>query len=421
VPVGAVLLAALFVDPIVRFSFLVFGGLFTLQTSQQLTDPKLFYLLGTALALGLALAAIGRSASTPAYVMLRPLLWLSAVLGAVLVVSLPVALAHQTPVSTWVRDAAPYVLFASVPVFALDVSTSRFRHWLPALFLIAGLLTAASLSVGELNRRRLVESSLVPLLVLPSFFLPAALFSYGMGRLMTRGTNRTWWVVTMTLIAALLLLTGSRSTLLLVLPAVAVLVLYRPTIRLNRRSAVVAARSIALVLLFLAIIAFFTRTSPSGLIGRFGSIETLVTRPQSDKSLDVRLFESNQAWQVFLKNPLLGAGPGHIFTWTDWLGKAQASFNIDSGLAVPAKFGIVGTAAFGFALLYLVWFGVRFRLRGPPVMTAAMTAVAGIALLSLAWFFLGSPFEEKGLGFGLLFLLAIASASISEAPSRGLS
>jgi hypothetical protein len=54
-------------------------------------------------------------------------------------------------------------------------------------------------------------------------------------------------------------------------------------------------------------------------------------------------------------------------------------------------------------------------------MTAAMTAVAGIALLSLAWFFLGSPFEEKGLGFGLLFLLAIASASISEAPSRGLS
>jgi hypothetical protein len=408
VPVGAVLLAALFVDPIVRFSFLVFGGLFTLQTSQQLTDPKLFYLLGTALALGLALAAIGRSASTPAYVMLRPLLWLSAVLGAVLVVSLPVALAHQTPVSTWVRDAAPYVLFASVPVFALDVSTSRFRHWLPALFLIAGLLTAASLSVGELNRRRLVESSLVPLLVLPSFFLPAALFSYGMGRLMTRGTNRTWWVVTMTLIAALLLLTGSRSTLLLVLPAVAVLVLYRPTIRLNRRSAVVAARSIALVLLFLAIIAFFTRTSPSGLIGRFGSIETLVTRPQSDKSLDVRLFESNQAWQVFLKNPLLGAGHGPIF-------------NIDSGLAVPAKFGIVGTAAFGFALLYLVWFGVRFRLRGPPIMTAAMTAVAGIALLSLAWFFLGSPFEEKGLGFGLLFLLAIASASISEAPSRGFS
>src|SRR5450759_2129923 len=97
----------------------VMGGLFTLQASNSLDVPKVVYL---ALATASTVAAIAGFLlwhSERRSEIALPWVVSTAALLAMLTVSVLVSHAHGTPLSSWLRDTAPYALFAAAPVLAL--------------------------------------------------------------------------------------------------------------------------------------------------------------------------------------------------------------------------------------------------------------------------------------------------------------
>ena len=70
----------------------------------------------------------------------RPWLILSLLLLGLIALSLPVAIAHGTPITTWLRDAATYGLCAAAPVFALDAASSMRWRLVFSLTIVMGFL-----------------------------------------------------------------------------------------------------------------------------------------------------------------------------------------------------------------------------------------------------------------------------------------
>ena len=127
-----------------RTAFLIFGGLAVLQGSDGLSAAKGVYLLGVGAAFAGALLSLGRLEGTRAYRLLSPLVVLSLVFGMLVALSLAVSVAHGASATAWFRDAAPYLLLATVPVFALDLHASASRNTLVLMFVIAGALATIS-------------------------------------------------------------------------------------------------------------------------------------------------------------------------------------------------------------------------------------------------------------------------------------
>ena len=90
----------------------------------------------------------------------------------------------------------------------------------------------------------------------------------------------------------------------------------------------------------------------------------------------------------------------------------QNSYNADSPLGFPAKFGFVGLLLLGVAMLALARFLVATRAFASVV---AWWAVVGFGCAVLAFLPFGVPLEDKGAAFGLLGLLAMVSVSAQSA------
>jgi hypothetical protein len=405
-PLAAIGAVLLLVSGQFRTIFVVFGGLATLQSSQELDPIKIGYLLGVGIALAAAIANLPRLETTSSYSLLLLYLRLSFFFFFLVALSFGVAIAHGTPVTAWLRDAAPYFLFASIPVFALDVRSSASRKSLTIMFVVAGILAAMSFAVEWLDRRHLAD---VPLnrVVLPSFLLPAAMFSYAVSEALHGKSNRIGWALLGAFIISLSFVTGTRSTfvVLMVLPVIA-FAGKKSLLRASLRLVLFGGVAILLVLLFTQSVARLTGTDVGRLTDRIASTGQLIREPGTDPSYQERAAQTSAAWRTFLSEPLLGAGPGHAFEWTSQSGEPRAGFNVDSPLAIPAKFGLVGItvlAALAFALVSLLR---RFGEQYDP--TVPQLALMGYVAVTLAWMLLGSPFEDKGFSFGLLFLLALS-------------
>ena len=119
--------------------------------------------------------------------------------------------------------------------------------------------------------------------------------------------------------------------------------------------------------------------------------------------------------------PPLGVGPGYVFEWLDYKGDPLSSFSIDTGLAIPAKFGIAGVVMLvALSIAYLAFLRKARAASGPTVAHVAVVALFVLAIMGLAF---SAPFEDKGFSFGLLFLLALSlpeeqeTANLSQPPT----
>jgi hypothetical protein len=396
-----------------RLPFLVFGGLAALQSSQDVNLLKVAYLAGVGIAVVGAVLRLQQpgAAEGVATAKARPLILVSGLFLVMIGLSFPVAIAYGTSPDAWLRDGSAYLLFAAAIVVGVDARASYSPRAIVWLLVIAGLVSTLSFTVQWVGSgwRGLADLPLQRL-VLASFFLPAAIFTYASVRSMVTGARASLlWLACAAIVAALMLVTGTRSSLLLWIGPVAGLWFYRRHgHRVRVRLLVLSALLVAASLAGLQLAAIGAGTDPGRLLARFESIGTLVGNPGWDASLLDRLAQTKAGLQSFLSAPITGVGAGHLFRWMDGFGMAHESFILDAPTAFPAKFGLGGVAiAVAAAVLMIRWPGA-IAARAP----AAAAAWTGFVAIGVTWFLLfGAPWEEKGFSLAVALFVALAQGA----------
>ena len=418
---------ALVFDGRFRVAFVLFGGMLALQSSPTLDAVKITYLVGTVLCLVGALVTVWRARRTPEVRLGVPWIAVSAALAVLIAMSFLVARANLTSTMDWTRDVAAYGLFAAVPVLALDVQSSASRKLLIGLLVVAGILGGVSWAFEWLSRRNIADLPLTHL-VFPSGQLPSMLYLFAMATALTARRGGGAWVALGGVILGLFLLTGTRSSLLLLIGPLAIAVLLgRPGMRsslLTFLSHGVVA--VAVVLAFQLALALPTVLEPGGTPGepsgskppatagpgvlpdRLGSLGALLNSQAIDPSMKERVAQYQAAWALFVSSPIVGVGPGHPIVWTNVSGRQRTGFTADTPLVMPAKFGVVGMLVFlGAAVAY--GSTVRTAWQRDPRSVITLTLV-GYAVLTIVGLPLGFPVEDKGASLALILLLALAFA-----------
>ncbi len=398
-PVAALGGILLLVDARARILFLVFGGLLTLQSSDRVGSIKLIYLAGVFVSIGGALFTLSESKLTRGRA--RPLLRVSIAMSTLILISLLVAQTHGVARTDTVRDVAPYALFAFAPVFAIDAQRAFSCRGLVRLLVSAGLVGTASFATFWLQQHGIAHLPFSSF-ALSSFYLPAALFVYAVASALH--TRRIRWVSLAVLVFALLIVTGTRVTLILALaPIVAVIGARRnATARFVRLA---LGGPVALLLTVGAAYAVIaaSHASTTSISARITILKN--TGTTSDASYRDRQAETRAAQRIFLANPIFGAGPGTSFHWIVANGDKKSGFVLDSPMDFPAKFGIVGLAVVGFLVLsYASFLRSALRLNHPRPETLALAAYAAVVVVGSV---LTTPLEDKGLTLGLFLLLAL--------------
>lgn len=445
-----------FIPPagIVRLLIVVVGGLVVLQSTQGLDPQKLAYLAVAGIAMAFSFRAVWRLRDRAMFEAAVPWLIASAVLSALIVLSLPVALASGTPPGQWLRDAATYGLFAAVPVLALDAAASMRSRLLLALAVAVTITGTLSFAVYWITARGIATLPFdMPLLSTAS--LPTALFVVSLAAAVVDRPRRIAWIIMGGLALGFFLVTGSRSALFFVIAFPAVILAAGRSFL--ARSTVASAGIGLVAFVFVAGVqgalsgagrdaapiddppptAFASASAstssstaptatptptptppPASGPGStfFGRLQRFLAAPDRDGSIRERYAQYEVAWNTFAASPLVGRGLGHPLVWTRVDGTVRRDFAADTPLVLPAKLGIIGVL--WLVILVVVW--VRFlrrlhRTAGLTIPWLALTALAGI-LAALAWS--GWVIEDKGLSFSLMFLLALAFVEIERAATQ---
>jgi O-antigen ligase len=400
-------------SPVARVAFVVFGGLLVFHSAAELTPPKLLFLFGVAVSVAGALARAQHFKRDPAHRAVAPLFAASRAFLVLILVSLPVSMAHQTPHKEWLRDAAPYLLFAVMPLLAYDAKTGLSERALRRLLLVAGLAGTIAFVAQWLSSRGIANVSVFGL---PTIMLGAALFAYAIAVVLEGDRQRLRWLVLASAILAGLLTTGTRSAVIvLAAPIAIVLGARRHFARRSVRLAIVLPAAVLLIALGVQSVLRTTGAKRDKLDSR---VQLLFhTGGSTDQSYAARLAVTRASWKVFRQSPLLGAGPGYPISWEDSNGVQTSATSVDSAVSYLAKFGLLGL----WPLAVLAW-SLRRVLRLLREQTGERTigqlALIGFAAVFVAWSVLQVPFEDKGLASGFLLLLALALSESSAASRR---
>jgi hypothetical protein len=393
----------LLVDARARILFVVFGGLLTLQSSSGVGSVKLLYLAGVFVSFAGALFKFSQSKDLSTRAFAAPLLRVSAVMSALIAISFLVAKAHGVLRVDWLRDVAPYVLFALAPFFALDAQWAFRRRTIVRMLVVGGLVATASFSTHWLEQRHIAHLPFSQF-ALSSFFFPAALFAFAVASALHTRERRLRWILLAALVFALMVVTGTRSTLILTVAPVAVAFAARRQLSARFIRLVLLAPAAVLVIAVAVVsVVQVTHASTSIISKRITILKD--TGTSSDASYKDRKAATRAARDVFYAHPYFGSGPGTYFNWQVTNGEQRSEFIVDSPVSFPAKFGVLGLVVVLFlALEYGSFMKAAFRFDHPRPETLALAAFAALAVLDS---FLTNPLEDKGFTLGLVLLLAL--------------
>ena len=409
VPLAALLSAVLLIDGRARLAVVVFGGLFVLQRPGGLDTPKLALLGAFVVAFAGAFLNVSKLRRTAAYQAAGPLLAASYAFAALGVFGLAVAYAGHGSLVEAVRDAVPYLLFATTPIFAIDAQATLSRTALVRVLIAAGTVTAIAFAVTWLQRRGIAYLPIARVGV-ATVFVPAALFSYAMSIVLQAAGRRPRWLLLAAVLLALLVATGTRTTLaLLVAPLAIVAASRRHVATRSFRLALLAPIAVAMTLLFAVAVVQLTDADTDFLQQRVSLLRS-TGDSASDASFNDRREQGGVAWAAFTSSPLFGVGPGYPFEWTPQGLSPRRDFVMDTPLTFPAKFGLVGLAVLLFVATRFWSFVRRLGDDGPPrTWYLALVGYLGVVVALCAF---APPFEDKGFSYGLILLLAIALGSV---------
>jgi O-Antigen ligase len=425
------------------------GGVLILQSSNSLDPMKVGYLtvvLLIVLKSGYRTWQMRRSAALRQF---QPWMVVTAAWTLLIVLSIPVSLAHGANPVDWLRDSAAYGLFAICPVLAVDAARSTTRRFVIVLTAAVSTFAAASFAVFWLTRRQII---VLPIshLGLPSEVLGGTMVALGTVMMVKGDSNRGLWGALAGISLGLFFVTATRSSLLLLVVPIVVLIFARVSLRAAARVFLVEVGTAALLVLVTqtALVAANLAIQPAstpvaasptpietevaagpsghspgpatsapsttrpGVLGqRVSSIGSLLSSPGSDPSLATRVRETKVAWGSFLDSPVVGMGPGYLFTWLDASGSKASNYTLDTPLLELAKFGLIGVGVILLTIVVLVRTVARIATPEPNV---EYLVLVGFASVVLVVGLLGSPFEDKGLGLATALVLTIVA--ISAAP-----
>ena len=109
---------------------------------------------------------------------------------------------------------------------------------------------------------------------------------------------------------------------------------------------------------------------------------------------------------AFVNAPVLGVGPGYLFTWDLSSGDTRQTPWLDTPVVVLAKFGVLGLLLAGVvAMAFAATIRLNVRSNGWTWVAQSVLAYAAVlaALLPFGW-----PFEEKGMGLAIHPALGVA-------------
>jgi hypothetical protein len=402
-PVAALGGLLLLVDGRARTLFLVFGGLFLLQSSDNFGKLKLLYLAGVVACAAGASFRFAQCRDWRNRVFAWPLVRVSIAIFALLTLSYFVAHGHGVQRTVWLRDVAPYILFALTPIFALDAQAALSQKALVRILVIAGSISGLAFATYWLEQRHIAQLPFARF-ALSSFLFPGALFAFAIAASLHRQERRIRWLVLAAGVFSLLIITGTRSTLLLVLvPIVGAFGARRDLTSRFVKMVVVAPIALLLAGAGAYGVVSATHASTSMISKRISILKH--TGTSSDASYTDRQAQAHAAERVFSDEFLLGAGPGTYFDWTVTNGEKRSAFILDTPLDLPAKFGLAGILAVLAVLLgYASFLRSAFRTRHPRTETLALVGYLALAVANAT---LTNVLEDKGLSLGLLLLLAL--------------
>jgi hypothetical protein len=402
-------------SPAAALTFFVVGGLVAFQSSNELDLTKFAYFGGAGLA---SVGAVGRMISKPVEPKLRKIRNGAVALSMALLVPVGLALTlaptRPTPLIDVVRDAAPYMLVAIAPVVAFDAGTHVGRRSLVALTVSLTACSALLFASAWIARRDLADLA-AGQVGLASFMLPAAGFAYSSAAILAGHRGRLRWSLLALAILGALLLTGTRSSVIM-LAAPVVIVFAMPSGR-GQRLTRLAAFAIGGIALFVAVGPWLASTlglDLGRLSERLGSALLLFGNPLTDRSYAERLVQTKLALDAWASSPIFGVGLGHRFEWVTTYGTSSSTFNIDTGLAYLAKFGVAGVlllagaAAVGFKLVRSV---VKARRSTIPVL-----ALTGWISIAAVWIPFAVPLEDKGFALALALIGALVIRGSNAIP-----
>lgn len=405
----ALVLAPLLLSRIVasapsRLFVVVAGGLLVFQSSDSVGPAKFAYLAAAAVCVAVSGYRLATGSSS-AVVSFRPMLAGSAVLVGYLVLNAVVARLHGVAATDWARDAAPYFLLATLPIVGLDAGTDISSRVLERTIGVLGVVAAAGFAVDWLNRRG-VSSLGVGRLVLATTTLAALGFSFAMVRA-AGGPQRIRWAAAAVAVLALMLVTGTRTNLVLLAAVIGVVgSRAKSRVSLLRGLTVVAALALAAAA---AIPALASRLSddPQFISRRLEDLRVALSGG-SDQSLAARTFDYRLARAQFDGHAWFGFGAGHLYDQP----KGPPTVSLDTPWAVLAKFGIVGTALLLWYLLGTVRSMVRARRITGPLSLYVVGRGWLFVLVALA---VVIPWtEDKGSALALTLLVAAVAARLRE-------
>jgi hypothetical protein len=416
----------------------VFGGLLVLQSSQDLGPFKIAYLAVASVVVLASIRSVRRMRRSPVVRSARPWLAASGVVAVLIVLSLPVAVARGTPISAWFRDAAAYALLVAAPWLAVDMALSTSRRAALNLTVAAGAAATVSFALVWIQRRHMSDFP-IDRLVLPSMILAAALFALALAISISTTRHRYRWAAVASLTVGLLVYSGTRSSLaLLIVCPIALAAAWlsdRRSPLLPRLLVAVAPIVVAIGIVGATQVRLLGDGSPLGIlpaptVGPGGALvspaptgRNLTERYESigtvlsgrDPSLQDRIAETKAAWNVFLAAPILGGGLGVPIPWTDSSGVLQTdnAFTADTPILFLAKFGILGLAliaALGWATVATIR---TLAAGGPATRQSWLATVAFVSAIVVLMPF-GWQLEDKGTALAVVLLLGLGLVETRE-------
>ena len=372
----------------IRYIAILMGALIAFQSSDSIAAPKLAYL--GLLVLTFIIAFRHRHG---------PLL--RATTGAALLLGALSVLAYakgNDPI--WIfRDITSYVMLLSAGILA-----QHFGAILPEMFARRVAIGVSVFAAYIMTARWVTLRGFghLPTFGNPSFALFTLAVSLSAASALEGRHSFRWWTMVGVLWTGAVL-TGTRSMLLTLLPAIAIAArafLRRRGTRTNAsRALVTGLAAVPLALVSVLSLASWRGINLTAAVGRVSTVFSLGENNASD-SLNERKIQNRLALSAFNRDPFTGSGPGTIWQVTRPSSRTTyTSISIDTALAVLAKWGMFGT--FSLLLLLHSW----WRLCRP----TKVESFWGVTSLGFAMGFapanlLGAATEEKGLPVALIIL-----------------
>jgi hypothetical protein len=376
----------------------VLGGITLLNVSPGFTIEKFAYLVLVFANVTFAGARIAARAKRVQEVGAIPLILATSGLAAVVAISLVVALSDSISVQLWALDIAVYGLLVAAPIIGVDLGLNARARSISFALIAIGCVTAVSYSIYRLQLRGFTHFDIGRFL-LATQFLPAAAFCVCLAYAFAGRRSYVMAFLAASIVACILL-SGTRITLLFIVPFVVTFILASRKRRPRLSSIAFGAAGVAAVVAVLltnSVVAQYVAVD--ALLARLGSVLPLlssldVTR---DPSLYGRYLLTYYQTNTWLQHPWFGIGPGALYSSGTATVRAE-----DSPVAILARFGLLGTAIVILFFAAIAFAKLRTRAHWIP-----RTALLSFLSLIVASSVVSSPLNDTGVALGLIPLIAL--------------